>query len=283
MASRAVQLKEEGNKRFQEGDYKGAEELYTKAIQKDASNPFLFTNRAFSRIKLQYWEGVLNDSLKSIELLPQNMKAYYYLAQAQLALKHPNEALNSALTAYDAAIKSNSSSAGNISSLVLRAKKEKWERSERERIARSNELLTELEEGLNTKKEEEIRGLEEQVATGEIGPAQAEEERQYAEESWRNKIETLRSAFAAADPDQSTHREVPDYLIDDITFAVMHDPVVTKTGHSYERSAILEHLKRSPTDPLTREPLVIDDLRPNLALREACAEFLEKNGWAVDW
>lgn len=72
-------------------------------------------------------------------------------------------------------------------------------------------------------------------------------------------------------------------MIDNITFCIMHDPVVTRTGNSYERSSILEHLKRSQTDPLTREPLTVRDLRPNLALRQACAEFLEKNGWAVDY
>lgn len=78
-------------------------------------------------------------------------------------------------------------------------------------------------------------------------------------------------------------QEVPDYLIDNISFAIMHDPVVTKTGNSYDRSTLLEHLKRSNTDPLTREPLTTYDLRPNLALKQACAEFLEENGWAVDW
>ena len=57
----------------------------------------------------------------------------------------------------------------------------------------------------------------------------------------------------------------------------------TKTGQSYDRSSIMEHLKRSPTDPLTREPLRVEDLRPNLALKAACEEFLEENGWAVDW
>ena len=60
-------------------------------------------------------------------------------------------------------------------------------------------------------------------------------------------------------------------------------PDQTKTGHSYDRATILEHLRRSPTDPLTREPLRKEDLRPNLALKQACAAFLEENGWAVDW
>lgn len=99
-------------------------------------------------------------------------------------------------------------------------------------------------------------------------------------------------------------QEVPDYLIDNISFAIMHDPVSvrhfspltisllanggmcgrkTKTGHTYDRPTLLEHLRRSATDPLTREPLRKEDLRPNLALKQACAEFLAENGWAVDY
>lgn len=76
---------------------------------------------------------------------------------------------------------------------------------------------------------------------------------------------------------------MPDYLIDSVTFAIMHDPVVTKNGISYDRSTLVEHLKRSDRDPLTGDPLTMDDLRPNRALKAACEDFLEKNGWAVDW
>ena len=63
----------------------------------------------------------------------------------------------------------------------------------------------------------------------------------------------------------------------------MHDPVMTKTGNSYDKSTVIEHLKHSKTDPLTREPLRMDDLRPNLALKQACEDFWKDNGWAVDW
>ena len=64
----------------------------------------------------------------------------------------------------------------------------------------------------------------------------------------------------------------------------MHDPVITKNGHSYERATLYEHLKRSPTDPLTRDALTIDDLRSNFGLKAACDEFWENNrGWAYEW
>lgn len=36
-------------------------------------------------------------------------------------------------------------------------------------------------------------------------------------------------------------------------------------------------------DPVTREPLTKNELRPNLALRQACEWYLNNNGWAYDW
>lgn len=46
MAQSAVDLKNEGNKAFQSGDYPGAVELYTKAIDLTDTEPLFFTNRA---------------------------------------------------------------------------------------------------------------------------------------------------------------------------------------------------------------------------------------------
>ena len=76
---------------------------------------------------------------------------------------------------------------------------------------------------------------------------------------------------------------VPDWLIDPITFEVMHDPVITPTGVSFERVGILKHIKATGCDPLTRLPLHAEQLIPNVALKNASSEFLDKNGWAADW
>ncbi|KAL8661423.1 MAG: hypothetical protein Q9202_005605 [Teloschistes flavicans] len=236
-----------------------------------------------TRIKLQAWEACIDDCLRSIELDRDNMKGYYYLAQAQLALNHPNEALNSAMTAYQQCLKTDSSSTRNASQLVLQAKKEKWEAKERERIRKRSELLAELEHGLSRMKEFELEDVEARhQGTGDYLTTLSEE-RQEVEDISRHKIEELRSVFALADPENLAPRQVPDHLIDSISFCIMHDPVLTKSGYSYDRCTILEHLKRSPTDPLTREILTIDDLRPNLALKQACEDFLDRNGWAVDY
>ena len=83
MSATATQLKQKGNELFNDGDFSGAEEQYTLAIQKSSSNPLLFTNRAFARLKLQRWDGVIDDCLHSIRLTGEgpNYKAYFYLGR----------------------------------------------------------------------------------------------------------------------------------------------------------------------------------------------------------
>lgn len=307
MAAKALALKEEGNlsgtphpprlsktplpplllannptyRLFQSANYSAAETLYTRALQKDPSNPKLLTNRAMARLKLAAHDATIDDCLASIALEPKNLKAYYVLAQAQLALNHPNEALQSALTAYHECLRLGSSSTSAVSSLVLQAKKDKWEVRERERLRRRSALLAELEDSLRTTAACELSRLD--THSLPVSPSDLSDERTAIETLLATKLTDLAAVFAASDPLHMTRREVPEYLIDSISFSVMHDPVVTKTGQSYERATIVEHLRRSGTDPLTREPLALEECRPNVALRQACEEFLGENGWAVDW
>jgi STIP1 family protein 1 len=73
------QLKNQGNAHFKNGEYVQAVHLYSQAIQKNPGNPLLYTNRANARLKLSLWQEVIDDCLKSIELLPDNMKGFYFL------------------------------------------------------------------------------------------------------------------------------------------------------------------------------------------------------------
>jgi STIP1 family protein 1 len=209
-----------------------------------------------------------------------------HVAQAQLSINHPNEALSSALMAYELCTKSSqqTNNAATISALVLKCKKAKWDIRERERIRRRADLLAELEIKLEEDYKKEIFDIEERIASGAVGNVEGHEEKAERKDEYQKKVNDLRTAFAVSDPQNLEKREVPDYLVDGITFEIMHDPVVTKNGRSYERATLIEHLKRSATDPLTREPLKITDLRPNIALKEACEEFLQANsGWVYDW
>ncbi|CAG8974481.1 hypothetical protein HYALB_00011631 [Hymenoscyphus albidus] len=280
--TKALEYKEKGNRCFQSGDFKGAHSFYTQAISYDPTNPAFFTNRATACIKLQDWQIVIDDSVQAIDLQPENMKAFYNLAQAQIALDHPGEALSSAKKAHELCVKEihsggkGGSSITVITELVLRCKKEGWEKREKARERGRDGLNKELIELLRRECEKE----EKELVTEGRGDEVTDLTREY-----EIKIEELKSTFEMAKIGNEMERKkkVPDWVVDDITFSVMFDPVVTKTGQSYDRSSIMEHLKRSPTDPLTREPLRVQDLRPNLALKAACEEYLENNGWAVDW
>lgn len=176
------------------------------------------------------------------------------------------------------------SNAQTISALVLKCKKAKWDIRERERIRRRDDLLCDLEAILETQWKKDQEEVEAKIESGEIGRIEGQEEKAERRTEWEKKKSDLRTAFFLSDPQNLEKREVPDYLVDGITFEIMHDPVVTKNGRSYERATLIEHLKRNPTDPLTREPLTINELRPNIALKEACTEFMEKNeGWIYEW
>jgi len=57
-------------------------------------------------------------------------------------------------------------------------------------------------------------------------------------------------------------------LICPITGEIMCDPVMDQEGNSYDKAAILEWLSKNASSPITRNPLRIDQLTPNRALRD---------------
>ncbi|ORY58189.1 U-box domain-containing protein [Pseudomassariella vexata] len=276
---RAGLLKNDGNKYFQSGDYVGAESMYSKALTgtlqysiiADDTNPALYTNRAMARLKLKLWDSAIADCEACLKLNDESMKAHYYLAQAHSELHDYEEALSHAIKAHSLCVITNDKSLTQVTTLVLNCKKARWEEMEKKRIREDQEL------------EKEVISMMEQEKDDMIATCDNEGDRKQVAQEWEHKISILKKTFDKARSEFERRRVVPDWAIDDISFGIMVDPVMTKTGKSYERASIMEHLRRHPTDPLTREPLLPNELRPNLGLKQACEEFLEGNGWAVDW
>ncbi|PHH64402.1 hypothetical protein CDD81_4623 [Ophiocordyceps australis] len=269
--SLSKEYKDYGNIHFQARDYIGAEGLYSKAIVADPKNALLYTNRALSRIKLGMWDSAASDCNTCLSLSPNNMKAHYYLAQSHFELKNYDAALEQALLAHSACAATSDKSISSITALVLRCKKQCWEAADRARHREATDLERELMELLERQRDEALGQEDEALQRDSIG------------KECDLKQALLRDLFDRARNKTQMRREVPDWAIDEISFGFMVDPVVTRTGKSYERASIMEHLRRHPSDPLTREPLQPSDLRPNIALRQACDDFLKDNGWAVDW
>lgn len=201
---------------FQAGEYAQAEALYTKAITADPTSPLLYTNRAMARIKLNMYDSVVSDCEQSLALLPHNMKAYYYKAQALLAMGSSQEALAAGKKAYELAANSGDRgwerSLGNIVSIVLKCKRAVWEEKEKQRQRNEAALQEQVLDLMHKQKREEMEGAD-QAEWNQIG------------ESWDAKIAEVREVFAKS-MEEPVRKPVPDWMIDDITFAIMVDPVI---------------------------------------------------------
>jgi len=283
----AFALKEQGNEYFKVGNYKEAEDFYSQAISVRSDDPKIFTNRALARIRLSNWRGVERDARKAIELQNEKridgMKAHYYLAQALLSLRHVGEALEEAQKAYQMCLATRDSSTEILSQLVLRAKQAVWQATETSRLREMNDTLNTVETLLDQQLERDIQDVEARFTSKEIGEFGRGEEIAELEKDAVERRKNIRAAFEVSGMPETVERVVPDWMVDPITFEVMHDPVITPSGVSYERVAILKHLEQSDLDPLTRQPLTEKVLVSNVGLKNACSEFLEKNGWAVDY
>lgn len=65
-----------------------------------------------------------------------------------------------------------------------------------------------------------------------------------------------------------------------ITGDLLIDPVIDPYGHSYEKDAITKWLNNKKISPITRKPLFLEDLKPNIALKngiEAIKDQLNEN------
>ena len=95
-------------------------------------------------------------------------------------------------------------------------------------------------------------------------------------------VRTRRSAGARGDlhdaPDADLDAE-PELLMCPITRAVFRDPVmVVDSGHTYERSAILEHFERNGAkDPFTNCALSSTKVMTNWAMRNVVQDWLDKH------
>lgn len=97
-------------------------------------------------------------------------------------------------------------------------------------------------------------------------------------------LKMLQDIIDHSNDESAKRRQVPDVYLGKLTFEVMTDPVITPSGITYDRSEILEHLRKiGAFDPISRRSLTEADLIPNLAMKECLELFLTENGWAVDY
>lgn len=133
---------------------------------------------------------------------------------------------------------------------------------------------------MDDQKEEE----KEEANQYQLSPEEIADEMAYLQKKHQEDVAILKSIFQQViSPEENKAKklmpkEVPDYLQDPISFNLFVDPVITRSGQTYERSWILEHLRNHNTEPFSRQLLTEKDLIPNLAIKAAAEQFIEKEG-----
>lgn len=64
-----------------------------------------------------------------------------------------------------------------------------------------------------------------------------------------------------------------DSLLCPITLALFRNPVLAQDGHTYEREAIVEWIKKDGRSPISNAPLSLEHLYPNYAIKKAVDQF----------
>lgn len=131
------------------------------------------------------------------------------------------------------------SNAATISALVLKCKKAKWDIRERERIRRRGDLLSDLEAMLETEFKRDTDEIEARIENGEVSRVEGQEEKQERKIEFEKKRDDLRTAFAISDPEHQQKREVPDYLIDGITFGESLSDELNADADSLQKSCMI--------------------------------------------
>jgi len=198
------------------------------------------------------------------------VKGYYLLGQALTEQQRYKEALSGLQRAYELSLDQRISYTSDILEAILRARRKKWEKNERQRLKQDSELFRYLKTLIDADRDKKLESFEQQSNDAD--------EINYEHDMRLSQVESL-----LRQSDESLKREVPDYFYDKISFNVLVDPVITPSGVTYERLSLHEHFRHiGQIDPLSRTPLTEKDLISNLALKEAVDDFIEKNGWALD-
>lgn len=276
-------FKEEGNKLFMKRNYKEAIEMYSKAIDKCPNISTYYTNRALCYLKLTQWIPTIEDCRKAIDLDPHSVKAFFYMGQAMCETNHFDEAIVHLKRAHELAKELNENYGDEITRTIRNAKKKRWNYLEDKRISQEIELQSYLKRLMLEDKERQISRVK--APGGQSSSDEKilnEKEKEIIgdiEKSYQIKQDELNRLFNENDV-RRRRREIPDYLCGKISFELMHDPVITPSGITYDRYDIEQHLQRvGRFDPVTRQELTIDQLIPNLSMKEVIENFVRENEW----
>lgn len=293
----ATDYKNAGNRLCSLFRYEEAINYYNKAISKNPEVAIFFSNRALCYLRLQQWFLAIQDCRRALELDPNIIKAHFFLGQALSETANYDDALKHLQRAHELAKERKMNFGDDIAYQIRLIKRRRWNKIEEETEQLEDELQTYLVDLIAKDKQTRLKELKErlQAIRGESSSSQAadcpsagasneeaelEVQKTEIQSKCDNYVEKLETIFNNLKL-QRKKRDVPDYLCGKISFEIMHDPVITPSGITYDRQDIEEHLKRvGHFDPITRQPLTANQLISNLSMKEVVDAYLDQNEWA---
>ena len=287
----AEELKAQGNALYQRGKWGAAIDAYTDAILIAPRWLPVILNRALCHRKRKNWNAVKEDCLKALDIDRESIKANYMLGLSLIASRNYREASRSLRKALENARASGATIKDEIWRELARANYLQWELDAAARATRLEKVRSKIfpltrpssntitEQVIDLSGDDAPSAMDATDAFGRDEEGENEKTNDVAfDDEDRATLEEMFVRFRERDAHEN---DPPDCFCCVLTFEVFRDPVVAPSGNSYERSAIAEHLKKvGGFDPVTREPMTLSDLRPNVALRNAAHAWLDEHAWA---
>lgn len=281
---RAELYKTKGNTYFSKKDFDNAIREYSAAIAQNPRNAVYYTNRALCYLKLKKYANVIADCKEAINLDENSVKGHYMLGQALTENGELESAITSLKKAYELSLSEKAAFSAEIVQALLNARKKKSEIEEHKRIYRESELLRYIKALINAERDKQLQKVAPRNTFSKwvnSHPPDIQEKIDQINKAHNERLSQLEQVFIQSD-ENLRPREVPEYFLDKISFEVMHDPVITPSGITYERAYLREHFKKiGHFDPLSRRECRENNLYPNLALKEAIEDYLSKNSSAL--
>eukprot|EP00300_Choanocystis_sp_HF-7_P009976 c16728_g1_i1.p1 GENE.c16728_g1_i1~~c16728_g1_i1.p1 ORF type:complete len:295 (-),score=60.80 c16728_g1_i1:96-980(-) len=278
-----VELKNKGNALFAQQKFRPAIEAYTEAICM-SPNAVYFTNRALCYLKLSDFDKVTEDCDAALRLDTNSVKANYFKGLALREQKSLSKALVSMERALDICNMQrgsptvNPSFVNDIRQTIKETKRARADLKLEGKIAYFSEMRSNLS-NLMTEHLDNAKQLI--LADPSRSPEEKESQCQVLQTEYNDRVALWESFFEKISPTRTTSLDVPDFLCCKISMDICSDPAVGPSGITYDRGVIEEYLRMGHNqDPVTRNPLTIDQLYPNVALRAAIDSYYDSNPWA---
>lgn len=298
------ELKNIGNRLCSLCRYDDAIIYYGHAISKNPNVAIYYSNRALCYLKLQQWNQTICDCRRALELEPNLIKAHFFYGQALAETLNFDDALKHLERAHELAKERKMNFGDDIAYQIRLVKRLRWTKSEDDNSRFEDELhnylnglieldkqrrlnllieqkqsLKTVEDSWKTKASTSTKQQPEDLSTRSVGQLELEEQAIISRcDNYSDKLVSMFNDLKL----RRKKRDVPEYLCGKISFEIMRDPVITPSGITYDRQDIEEHLRRvGYFDPITRQPLKVNQLISNLAMKEVVDAYLDENEWAL--